>query len=210
MRIYDISMPLQPGIVCWPGDATYEWAWTCQTSAGAEGNVGKVSMSVHTGTHTDAPFHFSATGTTIEAIDPAVYVGPARVLDVRSRDPIRAKDLAAMERTPVPRVLLHTGGWEDRTRFPERLPALHPEVPAWLASHNVLLLGVDIPSVDAIESVHLPIHHALGDRGITILENLVLDDVPEGIFELIALPLRLVGGDGSPVRAVLREVGLPD
>jgi arylformamidase len=205
MRIYDISMPLQPGIISWPGDATYEWKWSWEISAGASVNVGRVSLSVHTGTHADAPFHYSATGKTMEAIDPGVYIGPACVVDVRGRDPIRLTDLATLEQMPAPRLLLHTGGWADRTHFPERLPAIDPEVPTWLASRGVVLLGVDIPSVDAIESKNLPIHHALGARGIAILENLVLTGVPEGVYELIALPLRLVGADGSPVRAVLRE-----
>jgi arylformamidase len=206
MRIYDISMPLEPGVVSWPGDAVFQWRWSWQMSAGASVNVGQVSLSVHTGTHADAPFHYSPTGKTMEAIDPAVYVGPACVLDVRGRDPLRIADLAALERTPAPRVLLHTGSWADRTRFPDRLHAINPEVPSWLASRGVVLLGVDIPSVDAIESKDMPIHHALGAGGIAILENLLLSSVPPGVYELIALPLRLVGADGSPVRAVLREL----
>ena len=102
------------------------------------------------------------------------------------------------------RLLLKTGAWPDGAPFPERIPLLSPDVPAWLDAHGIRLLGLDVPSVDAIDSHDLPIHHALAAAGVHILESLDLSAVPAGVYELIALPLRIAGGDAAPVRAVLR------
>jgi arylformamidase len=205
MRIYDISLPLGPGIAGWPGDAPYQWHWSQRKSSGASVNVGCVSLSVHTGTHTDAPYHFTDDGKTVEALDLAAYVGPARVLDVRNRPLIRVEDLAWADFAHRPRLLLRTDAWTAYDRFPGEIPVLDSDVPAWLAARGVVLVGVDVPSVDALDSKDLPIHHALGRHGIAILENLRLTDVPPGAYELIALPLKLAGADGAPVRAVLRQ-----
>jgi arylformamidase len=204
MRIYDISLALHTRLAGWPGDAPYEWRWNWQKSAGATVNVGQVSLSVHTGTHTDAPFHFSDSGLTVEALDLNPYLGPACVCDVSGRDVIRVADLQAIDVARTPRVLMRTGAWVDHDRFPERIPVLDADVPGWLADRGAVLIGLDVPSVDALDSKNLPNHHALGSRGIAILESLDLAGVPEGVYELIALPLKLVGADGSPVRAILR------
>jgi arylformamidase len=204
MTIYDISLPMHEGMTCWPGDAPYEWRWSWERRAGPSVNVGRVAMSVHAGTHTDAPLHFADGGQAADALDLAPYVGPARVLDVRGRDTIRVADLAAYDLAGTPRVLLRTDAWTDHTRFPERIPVMDVEAPGWLAARGVFLVGVDVPSVDALDSKDLPVHHALCRHGIAIVENLVLAAVPPGVYELIALPLKLVGADAAPVRAVLR------
>ncbi len=205
MRIHDISVPLREGVACWPGDAPYEWQWSWRRSAGASVNVGRVAMSVHTGTHTDAPFHFADDGQTIDALDLEPYIGPARVVEVRGKPRIGISDLRGSDLVSTPRVLLRTDAWTDHAHFPESIPVLEPDVPAWLAERRVMLVGVDVPSVDALDSKDLPIHHALGRHCIAILENLVLSSITPGVYELIALPLRIVGADGAPVRAILRE-----
>jgi arylformamidase len=114
-------------------------------------------------------------------------------------------DLAPFDFSHRPRVLLRTDAWLDPERFPERIPVLGTAVPAWLASRGVILVGVDVPSVDALDSKDLPIHHGLGRHGIAILENLRLAEIPAGLYELIALPVKLAGADGAPVRAILRQ-----
>jgi arylformamidase len=205
MRIYDISITLREGVACWPGDAPYAWQWSWRRSQGAAVNVGQVRMSVHTGTHADAPYHFAEDGKTVEALDLAPYVGPACVLDVRQRPVIGIADLAPYDFSHRPRVLLRTDACLDPERFPEHIPLLDPAVPAWLAGRGVVLVGVDVPSVDALDSKDLPIHHGLGRHGIAILESLRLAEVPAGLYELIALPLKLAGADGAPVRAILRQ-----
>jgi arylformamidase len=118
------------------------------------------------------------------------------------RDRLEGLDLA-----DTPRVLFHTGGWPDTSRFPESIPVMERDLPDWLADRGVRLIGVDLPSVDELDSKTLDNHHALGRRGIAIIEGLWLTDVPAGRYELIALPLRIVGADGSPMRAVVRRLG---
>lgn len=205
MRLYDISMPLREGMAFWPGDAPYQWRWSWQKSAGASVNVGQVAMSVHCGTHADAPYHVTDRGRAIDSLDLSAFVGPACVIDVRGRDRICIADLTGTDLATTPRVLLRTDAWTNHERFPDAIPVLDGDVPTWLAARGVVLIGVDVPSVDGLDSKDLPIHHALIGAGISILENLVLASVPAGVYELIALPLRLVGADGSPVRAVLRN-----
>jgi arylformamidase len=182
----------------------FRLGWTI--AGGASVNVGSVETSVHTATHCDAPFHYDDRGATVEQLPLNAFVGPAWVVDVRDVRQWGSR-LATLEFTDTPRVLFHTGGWPDTTRFPAQVPAMEPGLPAWLAERGVILIGVDLPSVDPLDSKTLDNHHALGRAGITILEGLWLDEVPNRRYEMIALPLKLVGADGSPVRAVLRELG---
>ena len=207
MRIHDITLLLNDGLPCWPGDTPFEFGLAWSKAEGASVNVGRVSSTVHIGTHVDAPFHFMDAGLTIDRVSPDIYVGPARVVDVRGRPVIRVEDLAPFDLSGAPRLLLRTDGWPDHARFPESIPVLDGAVPAYLREQGVILIGLDVPSVDQVDSKDLPIHHALGSLGIAILESVDLTRVEPGIYELIALPLKIEGGDGSPVRAILREVG---
>ena len=202
--LFDITRPVQTSLAVWPGDTPYEFRLTWKQSEGASVNVGSVTMSVHTGTHADAPFHFDSGAPAVADLPLAPFLGPAIVLDVRGHAVIRTEHLDAADLAATPRVLLSTDAWTDDTCFPNTIPVLAPDVPAYLDSRGVLLVGLDVPSVDALESTDLPNHHALRAAGVHILESLRLAHVPPGIYELIALPLRLVGADGSPVRAVLR------
>ena len=209
MKLYDITRPLHATTAPWPGDAPFEHRLTWKIADGAAVNVGVLTMGTHLGTHADAPFHYIPDGPTIDALDPALFVGPAVVADVTSAGWSIGLDALAdaarhFQNGGVPRLLLKTGAWPDSTRFPARLPLLAPDVPAFLGAAGVRLLGLDVPSVDAIESKDLPVHHALARAGVCIMESLDLTAVPAGLYELIALPLRIVGGDASPVRAVLR------
>ena len=205
-RLIDISRLLATGTACWPGDVPFSFRLGWKMSDGASVNVGAIETSVHTATHCDAPFHFSSAGATIEQLSPEVFVGPTWVIDVRNCDGNWQSRLEALNFTGTPRLLFHTGGWPDTTKFPDRIPAMEPELPDWLADRGVYLIGVDLPSVDPLDSKTLDNHHALGRRGISILEGLWLDEVTAGRYELIALPLKIVGADGSPVRAVLRSL----
>ncbi len=204
MAIYDVTLPLSAALAGWPGDAPYRFEWTCTKAGGASVNVGQVSCSIHSGTHIDAPYHFDDAGATTERLPLTPYLGPARLVDVTGKALIRRSDLAEVDFAGTPRLLLRTRAWTDRGRFPDAIPVLDEDVPAWLAERGVILLGLDVPSVDVLDSKTLPVHHALGRHGVAILESLDLSAVPEGVYELIALPLKLVGADGSPVRAVLR------
>lgn len=204
-QIYDITIPISPAVAEWPGDTKFEYIWGAKLAEGDSVNLGAVTMSVHLGTHMDAPYHYSDAGITVERVDPSIFVGPARLIDVSGRKMITVEDLAGIDLRDTPRLLLRTDAWLDVTRFPEDIPTLDIAVPEYLRSQGVFLIGVDVPSMDQLDSKDLPIHNALGRAGITIIELLRLSGVPTGIYELIALPLKLVGADGSPVRAILRK-----
>lgn len=202
--LIDISRPIVSSNANWPGDVPFAFRLGWTIAGGASVNVGAIETSVHTATHCDAPFHYNDSGITVEKIPLDVFVGPAWVVDVRGVSNWQSR-LANLSLGDTPRVLFRTGGWQDTTRFPDSIPVMEPSLPDWLADRGVRLIGVDLPSVDALDSKTLDNHHALGRRGITIIEGLRLDDVPEGRYELIALPLKIVGADGSPLRAVLRR-----
>ena len=205
MKIIDITHLHSERLAPWPGDTPFEFRFIARLRDGASCNVGKLTCSIHSGTHLDAPYHYEESGATIEALPPEIFIGPACVFHALSHDVITREVFAGLDGRATPRVLVRTNACDDKTFFPSRIPTLAPDVPAWLGKQGVRLLGLDLPSVDQIDSKTLPIHHALGAANITILENLDLRDVSAGYYDLIALPLRLAGADGSPVRAVLIE-----
>jgi arylformamidase len=204
MTTYDITIPISPALAVWPGDTLYEFALGMAIPNGHSVNVGAVTMSVHTGTHVDAPFHFEDEAAGIDALSLEPYIGPAVVLDAAGQERIGPAVFAHVDFAKTPRVLLKTGTWLDHGSFPESVPTLTEEATVFLAEHGTLLFGIDVPSVDAIDSKTLPIHHALNTANIRILESVNLRDVPQGVYDLIALPLPFAGADGSPVRAILR------
>jgi arylformamidase len=171
---------------------------------GASVNVGAIETSIHTGTHCDAPFHFDEAGRTIDKVPIAAFLGPARVVDVRDCLDNWARRLQGLDLRPHPRILFRTDGWPNSSQFPDGIPVMESGLPDWLGRQGVVLVGVDLPSVDPLDSKTLDNHHPLGRHQITILEGLWLQDVPEGCYELIAPPLNITGADGSPLRALLR------
>jgi arylformamidase len=204
MTIHDITIPMSDSLAVWPGDTPFRFTWTWRKKDGATVNVGQFRLSVHTGSHADAPFHYDDAGVTIDAVGLEPFIGPARVISVPGCLRIRREDVERFDLSGTPRVLFHTGSWTDHTCFPDTIPVMDEDLPEWLSRQGVVLVGLDVPSVDQLDSKTLPVHHALGANGITILESLELSGVPDGVYELIALPMKLVGADGAPVRAILR------
>jgi arylformamidase len=202
VEIIDISLPLDTKLAAWPGDTEFDYELTWKRSAGATVNVGALRMSTHFGTHVDAPFHFLDDGTRLHELPLATFVGTAIVVQVRGAQTILRRDLSR-DFGAATRLLIRTDAWSDPRVFPEKIPVLDLDVPDWLGSQGIVLLGVDLPSVDALDSKDLPIHHALARNQITILESLNLKDVEEGIYEIVAAPLKVVGGDAAPARALL-------
>jgi len=205
MKIIDISRRLENGTPTWPGDTpfSYEVSWPKEVSGSV--NVGKLTMSIHTGTHVDAPFHFDSEGKRVLALDLNIYIGRAMVIDLTDKKSIGSEDLAAFDFNGCERLLLRTGSWKNPSVFPDEITILHPDLGPFLKEKGVRLIGVDVPSVDPLESKELPAHHSLDFHGIHILEGLDLSGVKPGEYELIALPLPLAEADGSPVRAILRK-----
>ena len=204
--IYDISIPLSPEVAGWPGDTLYNRKQIASIPAGSTVNLSALEMSVHSGTHADAPIHFLEGARGAEALDLEPFIGLAYILDVSGINPIRPEHLPQEYLQSAPRLLLRTNAWPDVRIFPESVPVLAPETPSYLASNGIILLGLDIPSVDELESKDLPIHHALSHYNIQIIESLRLADVEVGLYELLALPLSLNGSDGAPLRAVVRTL----
>lgn len=202
---FDISQPLTNDMAHFPGDMPFDYSLTHTKKQTGLVNVGQIAGSVHTGTHIDAPFHYDSNGKTVDQLDLNLYIGEAIVLDVSHTDKITAETLQAFNLHGVTRVLLHTSLPNNPVRFPEQLPELDTSIAEFLRENGVKLLGVDMPSVDPPESENLATHQALYRHDIFILENLMLDHIAPGRYELIALPLAISGADGSPVRAVLRQ-----
>lgn len=206
MRILDISRPLGPRTAAWPGDQPFRLEWTARKSEGSSVNLTAFSGSPHVGTHTDAPLHIQEGAPSIDTVDLAPYIGPARVV----RALVSPAGLVLPESVPPrpqgdepARLLLRTDTDPDPFRWPERFAALAPETAWVLAQQAYRLVGIDTPSVDPVDSKDLPAHHALLEGGLRWLENLDLGRIEPGDYELIALPLRILGADASPVRAVL-------
>lgn len=204
--MFDISRPLQTGVPTWPGDTpfSYEVSWTKEQSGSV--NVGKLTMSIHTGTHIDAPFHFDNEGRKVMELDLELYIGVARVIDITGRSSIGAEDLKAYDLDGMTRLLIRTNSWTNPKDFPIEITYLRDDIGPYLAEKGIRLIGVDVPSVDPLDSKVLSAHHALHACDIHILEGINLAHIEPGDYELIALPLPLVEADGSPVRAVLRPL----
>lgn len=167
-----------------------------------------IRMGVHTGTHADAPRHVRDDGSSIGEVDLDAFIGRALLIDARGRDVLDVSFVneALARSATARRILFRTGAWETTDGFPTSFPALPLAAAEAMIAAGILLVGTDAPSVDAADSVDLPAHHALLAAGIPILENLLLRDPPPGEYELIALPLPIVGADASPVRAILRTL----
>jgi arylformamidase len=205
-RILDISRPVQKGIPVWPGDTEYDFRFVATLQGGAAVNVGAVTMSVHTGAHCDAPLHFDDRGADAASVPLSKYIGPCVVAATKAgTGGVLPKDLPAGVEAllaKAPRLLLRT--YERRpVGFDTAMRHLTPELADWAADRGVVLIGVDGDSMDAFDSKDLPSHRRLAARGVAILEGIDLSAVPPGTYDLVALPLRLVGADASPVRAVL-------
>lgn len=204
MRIYDISHTIRPGMAVWPGDTPVSRAVTMKMEHGDFVNCSAVTLSLHAGTHLDAPGHYLDGACTVDRLDLSVLVGPAELVTVSPVDgEITPSHLEAALRARPRRLLVRANPPTDLSEFPHGFAALSREAAEAIAGAGVLLLGVDSPSVDPFGSSSLPVHQVLGTRGVVIVENLRFESIPDGHYTFVALPLKIEGGDGSPVRAVL-------
>jgi arylformamidase len=204
--IYDISPPIDPALKVWPGDTPPSREVLLDMKQGANLTLSSLHATVHLGAHTDAPSHYGADAPSIEQRNVEIYLGPCQVMRVAVGRAERIMPAALSGPPLAARILFATGTFPDPTEFNEDFAALSPELVDHLHAGGVRLVGLDTPSVDPFASKDLPAHKACLRHDIAILEGVVLDGVPVGIYELIALPLRLVGYDGSPVRAILRDL----
>ena len=206
-ELWDISPPVAPGSPVFPGDTPYQQQWAATLGPGCPVNVSTLTLSPHVGAHADAPLHYDPEGMTIGAVDLAPYLGPCRVIHAIAKGPlVRWEHIAHATHGLPPRVLVRTYQRAPVERWDAGLAAYAPETIERLADAGVLLVGIDTASIDPADSKTLDSHQVIRRRRLRVLENLVLDQVPEGDYELIALPLKLMTADASPVRAVLRSL----
>src|ERR1700712_1260129 len=206
--LFDISASIDSNTPVWPGDTpvTLERVWKME--AGSPVNVGRMTLSPHTATHADAPLHYDPHGDAIGAVALNVYIGECLVLAVEPKgshvsiEEIESALLDAQLQLS-PRVLIRTYAKAPTAKWDSEFAAISSNAIDWLAQRGVRLIGVDTPSLDPQESKTMDAHYRVRAHKMAILEGLILDDVPNGTYELIALPLKFTTLDASPVRAIL-------
>jgi arylformamidase len=206
-RLWDISPVIGAGFPVFPGDTPFALRWTWSIGPGCPVNVSELVMSPHTGSHTDAPLHYDAAGRDMADVALDLYLGPCRVVHTIEAGPlVESRHLEhALDGAPA-RILIRTARHARIDAWDAAFTAIAPATIDRLHACGVRLIGVDTPSLDPADSKTLDSHQRVREHGMAILEGIVLDDVPAGDYELIALPLKIRGGDASPVRAVLREL----
>jgi arylformamidase len=204
--LWDISPTISGTLPVWPGDTRFDASATWEIGAGCPVHVSRMTMTTHLGAHTDAPSHYDPAGLAIDAVGLAPYLGPCRVIHCIGSTLVEAADIEPSLESVPQRVLLRTYARAPQSEWDSDFAAVSPAAIALLASKGVILVGTDAASLDPQDSKTLDAHHAVRAHRMAILEGVVLDEVPAGDYELIALPLKLAGMDASPVRAVLRPL----
>jgi arylformamidase len=205
----DVSVPVRPGMVHWPGDPQVKLERMMSIGNGEQANVTRIDMSAHTGTHMDAPLHFFDEDPGMEALPLDIAIGPARVVGIEGKEPIDRGQLEGLEVRSGERILFRTTNsdrrWWERD-FDPAFVHVSLEAAELLGEAGVALVGVDYLSVGGYESDGAETHRALLGAGVWIVEGLELSKVEPGDYELICVPVKLVGSDGAPARALVRRL----
>ena len=206
--LYDITRTIAPDTYVWPGVDLPTITPVLRLADGASVNLTTLNLSPHTGTHADAYFHYELDGAHPATMPLEAYIGHARVVTVTKQDgPLLPEDFAHISLVGAERLLIHSSVSDrEDNEWPPIFPYLSLPVIEWFATLDICLVGLDSPSVDALDSTELRCHHALYRYRMVNIENLFLRGVPDGDYELVALPLKLDLACASPVRAVLRTL----
>lgn len=207
-EFYDISPLLHEGSAVFPGDTPFSRDMVLSFDNGCHLDLSTVKTTVHIGAHTDAPSHYHKEGQTIEERDLMLYMGLTQVISVDLEDKkgrIQIKHLKT--EVNAPRILFKTGSFPDPNQWTNDFNSLSPELIQHLSSLGVRLVGIDTPSVDPSDDKTLSSHLALYQTDMAVLEGIVLTSVPDGLYNLVALPLKIKAADASPVRAILLKLG---
>lgn len=206
-RLWDISQTLRPALPIWPGDTPFSHESRWSMAEGSPVNVGAFRATVHAGAHADAPLHYSPGAADIAEVALEPYIGVCRLVDARAAgEAIEVVFLETLPAGPFERMLFRTFAAFPHDAWPTSFTTVSASAVNWLAARGTVLIGVDSPSLDPETSKTMAAHRAVLAAGMRVLEGLVLDAPPPGVYELIAPPLKLAGLDASPVRAVLREI----
>ncbi|WP_323703855.1 cyclase family protein [Mammaliicoccus sp. Dog046] len=201
----DITQSLTNRIANWPGDEAFHFKLAETKDDNGVVNIGSISTTTHIGTHMDAPFHFDNEGITIDQIDVNRLIGKATLVECIGED-IITKEMLMDKAIKGTIIMIKTQERANPERFPEEVPALTEDAINYLASIDIKVFGIDVPSVDKIASTTLDNHHTFQKCDIINIENLLLEDVSEGYYDFIGLPLKVVGADGCPIRAVISRI----
>lgn len=207
MSWIDVSVPIRPGMVHWPGDPGIEVSWALRIEKGAPCNVSRLSLGSHTGTHMDAPLHFIANGKTLDQMPLDATIGPARVIEIKDKESIKPDELMPHKIKRDERILFKTRNSEKSWKsdnFDEDFVYISKEGAQFLAEQGVQTVGVDYLSVGGFKRDGVETHHALLGAGIWLIEGLNLSKVKPGRYDLVCLPLKVLGSEGAPARVVLR------
>ncbi len=207
MKLIDVTVPLDANLPTYPGNTPFQLDAVKRRARGDSSNVSSVRMSVHAGTHVDAPRHFFDDGAGAEAIALDMLCGRTRVIELTTRKGVTAEDLAPHDLTEDVRVLIKTHNsrlWGSAV-FHEDFVGLTEAAARFIVEHGVKLVGVDYLSVEEYKRPGAPAHHVLLSAGTIIIEGLNLRDVDPGSYEMFCLPLAIVGSDGAPARVILRR-----
>ena len=204
-QMWDISQKLRPSLPVWPGDTPFGGEATWKIADGSPVNVSRLTLSTHSGAHADAPLHYAADAADIASVDLEPYLGGCQVIDARAAGALIGPEFAD-DLVETKRVLFRTYDGFPHDEWDESFTAIAPETIVRLAAQGVRLVGLDAPSLDPQNSKSMDAHKAVLAADMRVLEGLVLDHVPPGRYELIALPLAIEDADASPVRAILRSL----
>lgn len=207
MKLIDVSVPLDGNLPTYPGNTPFTLEPVKQIAAGGSSNVSTLHMSVHTGTHVDAPRHFFDAGIGVDALPLEILCGRTRVIEVTSRKAVDAEDLAAADLSEDVRVLIktHNSRLWGSAEFHKDYIGISETGAKYLVEHGIKVVGVDYLSVEPFKTPGAPTHHMLLGGGTIVIEGLNLRDVEPGVYDMVCLPLRIVGADGAPARVMLRK-----
>lgn len=203
----DITRPLDTSTAAWPGDTGLGIDWTLRMSRGDNVNLSCVTLSPHVGTHADAALHYEPDGSPTGEFDLDAFIGRVRVVDARGQDAVTTELLGEGDAIGAPRLLVRSLDVVRPEEFVSAFPPLAADAAQMLVSAGLKLYGTDAPSVDPVDSAAMSAHRALGSAAIPILENLDLSQAEPGDYDLLALPMKLIATEATPVRAVLLPAG---
>lgn len=206
-RILDVTVPLSPDVLVYPGDPAFSLEPTQEIAKGDPFNLGRLSLGTQTGTHVDAPYHFLADGATVDQLPLEILLGKARVVELMARERIDRPDLEALDLRDDLRLLFKTrmSGQMLRPQFQDEHVYFTEDAATYLVQAGIKLVGIDYLSFEKPGSREFPAHHALLQAGVVIVEGLDLSEAEPGEYDLVCLPLRVVGADGAPARVLLKS-----
>lgn len=205
-NIWDITPLVVSDFPMWPGCGPFQRHVACDINLGDVVTASSITATVHLGAHADAPSHYAKNGRTIDECDLNHYLGLCQVIRPKVKHGESITKKTVEHPVLAPRLLFATSTFDYNKPFRGDFAAFDPEFFEFMGQNGVITVGIDGPSVDLYNAQTLPCHQLAYKYDIALLENLDLEEVPEGLYELIALPLKIQGFDASPVRAILRSI----